>query len=48
MVKPLRRRGGRLELHSGKPVNSPIFVPDDVGLDVWGVVTWSFRKQLRR
>ncbi|NIK06848.1 DNA polymerase V [Xanthomonas arboricola] len=48
MIKQLRRRVGRFELHSGNPANAPILVPEDVGLDVWGVVTWSFRKQLRR
>ena len=47
MVKQLRLRGGRLELHSGNPANAPIVVPEE-GLDVWGVVTWSFRRQLRR
>ena len=47
-VKQLRLRGGRYELHSGNPANAPIVVPEDVELDVWGVVTWSFRKQLRR
>ncbi|WP_415916256.1 translesion error-prone DNA polymerase V autoproteolytic subunit [Xanthomonas arboricola] len=48
IIKQLRRRAGRFELHSGNPANAPILVPEDVGLDVWGVVTWSFRKQLRR
>jgi len=48
MIKQLRRRGGRFELHSGNQANAPILVGEDVGLDVWGVVTWSFRKQLRR
>ncbi|WP_414491551.1 LexA family protein [Stenotrophomonas maltophilia] len=47
-VKQLRLRAGRYELHSGNPANAPIVVPEDVELDVWGVVTWSFRKQLRR
>ena len=47
-VKQLRLRAGRYELHSGNPSYSPILVPEDVELDVWGVVTWSFRKQLRR
>ena len=47
-VKQLRLRAGRYELHSGNPANAPISVPEDVELDVWGVVTWSFRKQLRR
>lgn len=47
-VKQLRRVRGRFELHSGNPDNAPIMVPEDVELDVWGVVTWSLRKQLRR
>ena len=47
-VKQLRLRAGRYELHSGNPANAPIVVPEDVELDVWGVVTWSFRKQWRR
>lgn len=47
-VKQLRQRAGRFELHSGNPANAAILVPEDVELDVWGVVTWSFRKQLRR
>jgi len=47
-VKQLRLRAGRYELHSGNAANAPILVPEDVELDVWGVVTWSFRKQLRR
>ena len=47
-VKQLRLRAGRYELHAGNPANAPIIVPEDVELDVWGVVTWSFRKQFRR
>ncbi|WP_448670459.1 LexA family protein [Pseudoxanthomonas mexicana] len=47
-IKQLRLRGGRFELHPGHPEHRPIVVPEDVELDVWGVVTWSFRKQLRR
>ena len=47
-VKQLRLRAGRFELHSGNPTHAPILVPEDMELDVWGVVTWSFRKQLRR
>lgn len=47
-VKQLRLRAGRFELHSGNPANAPIVVPEDVELDVWGVVTWSFRKQWGR
>lgn len=47
-IKQFRRRAGRFELHSGNPAVAPFVVPQDVELDVWGVVTWSFRKQLRR
>lgn len=49
-VKQLRLRAGRYELHSGNPAHllPPIVVPEEVELDVWGVVTWSFRKQVRR
>lgn len=46
--KQLRKRAGRFELHAGHPSHRPILVPPDVELDIWGVVTWSFRKQLRR
>lgn len=48
MVKQLRMRGGHYELHSGNAANAPIIVPPDIELDVWGVVTWSFRKQYTR
>lgn len=47
-IKQLRKRAGRFELHSGNPEHSAIVVPEEMELDVWGVVTWSFRKQLRR
>lgn len=49
-VKQLRVRAGRYELHSGNPSHAflPILVPEETELEVWGVVTWSFRKQLRR
>lgn len=46
-VKQLRRRAGRFELHPGNAAHAPILVPVEVELDVWGVVTWSFRKQRR-
>ena len=38
------------KLHSGNPAHllPPVVVPEEVELDVWGVVTWSFRKQVRR
>ncbi|MCZ8158431.1 MAG: translesion error-prone DNA polymerase V autoproteolytic subunit [Rhizobiaceae bacterium] len=47
-IKQLRRRAGRFELHSGNGGRAPIVVPEDVELEVWGVVTWSLRNQLRR
>lgn len=48
MVKRLAMSRNRLALHSGHPDHPPILVPPDIELDVWGVVTWSFKKQLRR
>lgn len=48
MCKQLRIRGGRFELRSGHPDHPPILVPPEMELDVWGVITWSFRKQFRR
>jgi len=47
-IKQLRRRAGRFELHSGNAGRAPTVVPEEVELEIWGVVTWSFRKQLRR
>ncbi len=47
-IKQVRRRAGRYELHSGNAGRAPIVVPEEVELEIWGVVTWSFRKQLRR
>lgn len=47
-IKQFRRRAGKFELHAGNGEIAPILVPEDVELDVWGVVTWSFRKQWRR
>lgn len=47
-ARQLRQRAGRFELHSGTPANDAIVVLEDVEIDVWGVVTWSFRKQVRR
>ncbi|MGH8463088.1 MAG: LexA family protein [Pseudomonas sp.] len=48
MVKQLSIRGSRMQLLSGSPDHETINVPPDIGLDVWGVVTWSFRKHHRR
>lgn len=48
MVKRLAMSRNRLALHSGYPDHPPILVPPDIELDVWGVVTWSFKKQLGR
>jgi DNA polymerase V len=48
MVKQLSIRGLRVELVSGNLDNPPIIVPPESELLIWGVVTWSFRKQFRR
>ncbi|MGV7183818.1 LexA family protein [Xanthomonas axonopodis] len=48
MIKRLAIRRQRFALYSGHPDHPPIVVPPDIELDVWGVVTWSFKKQLRR
>lgn len=48
VCKQLRKQAGQFELHSGHPDYPPIRVPPDFELNVWGVVTWSFRSQLRR
>jgi DNA polymerase V len=48
MVKKLSIRGSRVELVSGHPAHPPILVPAESDLVIWGVVTWSFRKQFRR
>ena len=37
-----------LELRSGSPQHAPIRVGPEEEVEVWGVVTWSFRKQFRR
>lgn len=48
MVKQLEIRGTRVRLLSGSPDHAPIEVPPEAELEVWGVVTWSFRRQYRR
>jgi DNA polymerase V len=48
MVKKLAIRGLRVQLLSGNADHPPILVPPEDELTVWGVVTWSFRKQFRR
>lgn len=48
MVKKLSIRGRRVELISGNPDHPPILVPSESDFMIWGVVTWSFRKQFRR
>ncbi len=48
MIKKFMFRGKRVELVSGNPHHPPILVPPESELDIWGVVTWSFRKQFRR
>jgi DNA polymerase V len=47
-VKKLRIRRRTIELHSGHPSHPPIIVADGVELQVWGVITWSFRKHYRK
>src|SRR5690606_4323531 len=37
-----------LELRSGSPQHTPIRIGPEEEVEVWGVVTWSFRKQFRR
>lgn len=39
---------GGLELRSGNPAHGPIHVGAEDLVEIWGVVTWSFRKQLQR
>jgi DNA polymerase V len=48
MVKQLSIRGSQVSLVSGNPEQQPIVVPPETEMMVWGVVTWSFRKQFRR
>lgn len=48
MVKKLRLQGQRIALVSAHPDHPPILVPPDTELEVWGVVTWSFRPHKRR
>ncbi len=47
-VKKLRMRRNAVELVSGDSQHPPILVTGESELQVWGVVTWSFRKHLRR
>lgn len=47
-VKKLRMRRNAVDLVSGDSQHPPIHVTEDSELQVWGVVTWSFRKHLRR
>lgn len=47
-IKKLAIRKNRFELISGNQDNPPILVPAEVELNVFGVVTWSFRRQFRR
>lgn len=48
MVKQWWLYRGQLELRSGNPAHAPIVVGQEAELEVWGVITWSFRKQFRR
>ena len=48
MVKKLRIRKNSFELVSGNPNHPPVLVGSEEALEVWGVITWSFTKHLRR
>lgn len=48
MVKQWWLQRGQLQLRSGNPEHAPIDVGSEYPVEVWGVVTWSFRKQFRR
>lgn len=48
MVKQWWLLRGRLQLRSGNSEHSPIEVGPEDDLEVWGVITWSFRRQFRR
>lgn len=48
LVKKLDTRHGRIRLMSGHPDHPPIELGDGEELQVWGVVTWSFRKHFKR
>jgi len=47
-VKQLRMSKTSVALVSGHPTHPPIILGEEQELQVWGVVTWSFKKQLRR
>lgn len=47
-VKQLRIRHRSMQLVSGPGGPAPVEVGEDCELQVWGVVTWSFKKQSRR
>ena len=47
-VKQLRMHRRSVELVSAHPDHAPILVNEGCELQVWGVITWSFKKQLRR
>lgn len=48
MIKQWCPTAGGLELRSGNGNTAAIQVGQEDELEVWGVVTWSFRKQFRR
>ncbi|WP_234987821.1 LexA family protein [Novilysobacter spongiicola] len=48
MVKQWWLHRGQLQLRSGNPEHAPIEVGPEDQVEVWGVVTWSFRRQFRR
>lgn len=48
MVKQWWLHRGGLQLRSGNEDHAPIEVGTEDPVEVWGVVTWSFRRQFRR
>lgn len=47
-IKRLAIKHRRFELHSGNEDHPTILVPEDVELNVWGVVLWSITKHSQR
>lgn len=48
MVKKLRFRRKSVELISGHADHPPILIGEEQELQVWGIITWSFRPHMRR
>lgn len=48
VVKKLRMGRNSIALLSGHPSHLPIVLGEEEELQVWGVITWSFKKHFRR